>query len=187
MDIMELRMKSADTADGYIHAVREDQWSTQSNCTEWTVKQLVNHMVNENYWEPELLAGKTIKEVGDRFEGDLVGNNPVEVWEKSIREANAKIEATTPAIDKMCHLSYGDVPCHEYLSQRILDLTIHGWDVAKSTGQPLVLPPELVQFLWDTFSRQEEMLRSSGLFGKQISVPPGSELQTKLLALLGRQ
>lgn len=187
MGILELRKLAGQTADVYIHRIRDDQWGIPSNCTQWTVKQLVNHLVNENYWEPELLSGKTIKEVGDRFEGDLLGNNPVEIWEKTLKDANAKLDSNPNIIDRMCHLSYGNVPCHEYISQRILDLTIHGWDIAKSTGQDQKLPEELVKFLWDTFSPQEQLLRESGVFGQKIDVPATADLQTRLLGLLGRQ
>lgn len=187
MNLMELRKQSAEVADKFIHDVHEDQWDKQSNCTEWTVKQLVNHIVSGNYWEPEILAGRTLKEVDGRFDGDLVGNNPLQIWEKSIREANANLVRNPAVIDRMVHLSYGDVPCHEYLAQRILDLTIHGWDVAKSTGQDQKLPDELVQYLWDTFSNQDKMLRDSRLFGEEVPVPADAPLQTKLLAILGRQ
>lgn len=186
MDILELRRLAAQSADVYIHRIREDQWSTQSNCTEWTVKQLVNHLVKENYWEPEILSGKTAKDVGDRFDGDLLGNNPIEIWEKTIKDANIHIEANPNILDHICHLSHGQVPCHEYISQRILDLTIHGWDIAKSTGQDQKLPEELVTFLWETFSSQEKELQSTGLFGQKISVPDDADLQTKLLGMLGR-
>ena len=186
MDFMQLRKFAGQTADKYIGHIRDAQWEQPSTCSEWTVRQLLNHLVNENYWEPELLQGKKIKDVGNKYDGDLLGEAPIVVWQKTLASADEFLEANPNVIDHVCHLSYGDVACHEYISQRILDLTIHGWDIAKSTGQDTTLPPELVTFLWETFSR-ESMIRESGLFGKQIPVPETADAQTKLLAFLGRQ
>jgi len=37
----------------------------------------VNHLAGEDLWAPPLLAGSTIAEVGDRFEGDVLGAEPL--------------------------------------------------------------------------------------------------------------
>ena len=46
-------------------------------CTEWDVRALVNHVLGEIRWAVPLFAGSTIAEVGDRFDGDLLGDDPV--------------------------------------------------------------------------------------------------------------
>ena len=48
-------------------AIGPDQWSGSTPCTEWDVRMLVNHVAGEYLWVPEMLAGRTIAEVGDRL------------------------------------------------------------------------------------------------------------------------
>lgn len=187
MEILQLRKLAGETATRYVMHLHDDQWNIPSTYPGWTVRDTVNHLVKENYWEPEFVSGKRAKDVGNKYEGDLLGASPREIWEKTLHDADAAIEANPNVIDRICHLPHGDVPCHEYISQRILDLTIRSWDLAKSTGQDTVLPPELVQFLWDTFANQEKLIRDSGVFIQKVDIPPDADLQTKLLGVFGRK
>jgi uncharacterized protein (TIGR03086 family) len=74
-----------------------------------------------------------------------------------------------------------------YCGHRFIDVLIHGWDVAESTGQDTNLPEELVQACWEVVEPQLSELGGSGAFGTQVEVPEGADLQTKLLAALGRR
>ena len=60
-----------------VQAIREDQWALPTPCTDWSVRDLVNHVVGEDAWTGPLVRGSTIEEVGDRFYGDLLGDESV--------------------------------------------------------------------------------------------------------------
>jgi hypothetical protein len=53
---------AADEFGRRVHAVAAAQWSAPTPDAEWDVRALVNHVVGENRWAPELLAGRTIEE-----------------------------------------------------------------------------------------------------------------------------
>ncbi|HEX2117585.1 MAG TPA: maleylpyruvate isomerase N-terminal domain-containing protein, partial [Acidimicrobiales bacterium] len=57
-----------------VAAVRPDQWRDPTPDDEWDVRALVNHLVIEDLWAPPLLDGLTIAQVGDRFDGDQLGD-----------------------------------------------------------------------------------------------------------------
>src|SRR5207249_5126323 len=59
-----------------------------------------------------------------------------------------------------CAVSYGPVPGEIYAGHRFIDVLIHGWDLAKATGQDTGLDPELVQVCWEVVEPQVELLRS---------------------------
>ena len=59
--------------DARVRQIGEHQWQAATPDEDWTVRDLVNHLAGEDLWAPPLLAGSTIAEVGDRFEGDVLG------------------------------------------------------------------------------------------------------------------
>ena len=85
----DLYRRASDTFGAHVHRVRPDQWDLPTPCTEWDVRTLVNHVVGENRWAVPLFGGGTIAEVGDRFDGDLLGADPVAAWDESAAEALA--------------------------------------------------------------------------------------------------
>lgn len=76
--------------DRRVRAVRPEQWADPTPCTEWDVRALVNHLVTEQLWAPLLLDGATIEDIGDRFDGDQLGDDPVAAWASA---ATATLEA----------------------------------------------------------------------------------------------
>jgi uncharacterized protein (TIGR03086 family) len=160
------------------------QWSAPTPCTEWDVRALVNHVAYEQRWAPHLVAGETIAEVGDRYDGDVLGAEPL----ASLRDAAAASAAAFEGADLRAsvHLSFGDVPCTEYLTQMLTDAEIHGWDLATATGQDRTLDPDVVAALLPSVEANAELIRASGMFADPPPVPDDADDATRLLALLGR-
>jgi len=104
---------------------------------------VVNHLAGENRWAPPLFAGGTGEEVGDRYQGNLVGDDPVAAWDDSAAAAATAVDGPD-ALDRIVRLSFGDVPGHEYAMQLFADLLVHGWDLAHAIGAEERLDPELV-------------------------------------------
>ncbi len=72
------------------------------------------------------------------------------------------------AMEAPCAVSYGPVPGSVYCGHRFIDVLIHGWDVATSTGQDTTLDPELVEACFEVIEPQLDMLAASGMFGTVI-------------------
>jgi uncharacterized protein (TIGR03086 family) len=168
-----------------VDAVKDDQWAASTPCSEWDVRALVNHIVYENRWMPPLLEGKTIAEIGDRFESDLLGDDPKAAWQSSAAGATAAVQADG-AMDRTVHLSFGDFPGRDYTMQVFADLMIHGWDLARAIGADERLDPELVDVCAAWFAPLEEAYRSSGATAARPEVPSNADAQTRLLAAFGR-
>lgn len=186
MNVPDLYKRAVYEFDRRLQSIKDDQWDAATPCTEWTVRDVVNHMVNENKWVPPLLAGKTIEQVGDAFDDDLLGDDPKAAWRAASQEALAAAHGDG-AMDVTAHLSFGDFPGHYYIGQLLSDHTIHAWDVARAVGAAEELDRELVAFAHDFLAPESEQWRQVGIFGPEIDVPGDADPQTKLLALVGRE
>jgi uncharacterized protein (TIGR03086 family) len=185
-DQVKLHGVAAEGFDRRVAAIAADQWSAPTPCSEWDVRTLVNHLVYEAKWAPDLFAGKTIEEVGDRYEGDQLGDDPVGAWRESNAGARGAI-AEPGALDRTVHLSFADVPGSEYLNQLTLDLAVHGWDLARAIGADETIDPVLVDAILPYIEANAEMISGSGVFGEPVKVPADADAQTRLLGLLGRK
>jgi uncharacterized protein (TIGR03086 family) len=178
----------AEAIDGFgqrLGAVDDSQWNAPTPCGEWDVRTLANHVVGELLWVSPLLEGTTIAEVGDRFDGDILGDDPLGAWASAA--ADARSAASEPgAQERTVHLSFGDVPASEYLCQVTSDLVIHSWDLAQAVRADDRLQPTLVAFVDDYLSPQIEVWRSAGAFGPAVDVGPDAGTQDRLLAQTGR-
>jgi len=168
-----------------VRAIGGDQWDLPTPDEDWSVHDLVQHLVSETVWAPPLLAGETIEEVGDRFEGDLLGDDPKAAWEVAAGSARG---ATSGAdvLDRTVHVSFGEISGREYLTQVTVDLTVHAWDLARAIGADEELDAELVELAFAALEPQVEQWRAAGAFGSQVEAPPGATRQVQLLALTGR-
>jgi uncharacterized protein (TIGR03086 family) len=165
-------------------AVGADQWTAPTPDTEWDVRALVQHVVGEVVWIPPLLEGKTIADVGDRFEGDLLGDDPKSAWSRAVDETRAAVRAADP--DAIVHLSYGDVPARQYVDEVGADILIHTWDLARGINADDALPAPLVDRVAAWFAGVEDLWRSAGAIGPRVDVPENADAQTRLLAAFGR-
>src|SRR3954468_22168054 len=184
MDVTTLHRRTVDGWLRTLEGVGDDQWSAATPCSEWDVRALVNHVAGEERWIRPLLDGKTIADVGDSLEGDLLGDRPTEAGADAGRDALAAVDDLL-APNQQVHLSYGDEDAREYLTQIAADHLIHSWDLATATGQDAALDPAVVDTVAAWFADREEMYRSVGAIGPRGSQTGGP--QDDLLAAFGRQ
>jgi uncharacterized protein (TIGR03086 family) len=169
-----------------VEAIRDDQWHAPTPCSEWDVRDLVNHLVSENAWMPPLFEGKTVADVGSSLEGDLLGEDPKGAWRRSATAAEAAVRGDG-AMERPVHISMGDVPGADYTEQVLADLAVHGWDLARAIGADDTIDPVLLDAVEPFYERVMAMWKLSGAFGGDVDPPEGSDRQTRLLALLGRE
>ena len=162
-----------------------DDWSRPTPCTDWDVRALVNHVVGEDRWTKPLVEGKTIAEVGDAFDGDLLGEDPKASAMAAADEALTAVAERLPAGGTV-HLSYGEEDIAEYISQLVGDHLIHGWDLAVATGQNRDLDSELVGEVAAWFRNREKIMRSAGAIAARPESATGGNLQADLLIGFGR-
>ncbi|MFJ4675110.1 MULTISPECIES: TIGR03086 family metal-binding protein [unclassified Kitasatospora] len=184
-DLLALHARALEHFGALVRAVPADGWRAPTPCTDWTVRQLVHHLTSEQLWAPELLAGATVAEVGDRFDGDVLGDDPVAAWTAAADAARAAF-AAPGALERTVHLSYGERRAAGYAREMTVDAVVHAWDLAQGIGADATVDPAAAEFALAELSRQADSLAASGLFADPVPVPPDADAATRLLGLVGR-
>jgi uncharacterized protein (TIGR03086 family) len=185
MDLVDVYRQSLTEFIDRVHQVRPEQWPDATPCQGWDVRALVNHLVSQDRWTVDLLAGATIGQVGDRFDGDLLATDPIGMVSEAAKKAEEAI-AEPGALDRTVHLSFGETPAEEYVRQLLADHLIHSWDLAAAIGIDRRLDPELVRICAEWFAGRAEMYRHAGVIGPTVDLPEPVGEQDRLLALFGR-
>lgn len=184
IDIVELYRRASVGFVDRVRAVQPDDWSRPTPCSEWDVRALVHHVVEEQRWVPPLLAGATIEEVGDELSGDLLGADPTAAVQQAAGDAEAAVADSRPPGGRV-HLSYGDEEPEEYIRQVAADHLVHGWDLAVAIGGDAQFDPEVVAEVAAWFADREDLYRAGGGIAER---PPNSSAdpQDRLLTAFGR-
>jgi uncharacterized protein (TIGR03086 family) len=124
------------------------------------------------------------------FDGeDPTSEDHVAAFENASRAAGDAFKAPG-ATDKVFKMSWGDTPGSVALTLAIADATIHGWDLAKGTGQEIAIGDDIAQEVHVTTS---QMLEPNGSFPRgdsfspPVEVPDNAPIVDRMVAYLGRQ
>ena len=184
MDTAELFRNSVAAWLQRVEAIGPADWDRPTPCTDWSVRDLVNHVVGEDRWTVPLIQGQTMADVGDRLDGDLLGDDPLstaaQAAEEAVREVSARLTG-----ELRVHLSYGEEAGDEYVRQLIADHAIHAWDLAAAVDADRSLDPELVAEVAAWFADREDLYRQAGIIAPAVTTADTGQ-QARLLAASGR-
>lgn len=151
-----------------------------------TLREIINYHALDDAWVPDMLAGRTMDEVGrNRFDGDLLGDDPRDAFAAIVEKACSAAQELDD-LERVVHCSFGDFPAREYLWQINGFRGLRAHDLARVIGLDPDLPDELVQGLWEEISPHAEEWRAIGVFPPAVEVSEDAPLQDRLLGLTGR-
>jgi uncharacterized protein (TIGR03086 family) len=175
--------RRADDFARRIAAVKPDQWSNQSPCEDWTARDVVGHIV-------DMHAGILGPFGREPSPAASVAQDPVAAF----RSARADVEsllADPELAQTLTDTPAGYRSAADYVDNVISDdLPLHGWDLARATGQDDTIDPRDLNRIWEKLTDLPAgtlaWLRASEVFGPEVLVPERAPLQERLLGLIGR-
>lgn len=188
MDSLKALSKSRQEFETRLRQVGDDQWDLATPCTEWSVRDLVNHLLLGTRMTVQLLAGSTRDDVVAGLDDDLVSADPVGEFVALADQMEAGFGAADGLTGTVDH-PMGEIPRQMFIGFRMIDNAVHAWDLARAIGADDQLDADLVSQLWDDIQPQASMLAETGIFGQGASGDVGEDAptQTRLLDVLGRQ
>jgi uncharacterized protein (TIGR03086 family) len=176
----------ADIADDQWDTTLPSDFVTRAGSEPASFRALVNYHAFDDAWVPDILDGLTMEEAGaDKFDGDLLGEDPVASFEAIVDRACAAAGEVSD-LDAVAHLSFGDYSVREYFWQINQFRALRAHDIARVIGIDAALHPDLVQGIWDEVSPHAEQWRAIGVFPPAIPVADDAPLLDRLLGLTGR-
>lgn len=162
-----------------ISAVPSDKWDVASPCEGWSVRDVVQHILDTQKGSLEPV-GLSISG------GPSVDDDPVAAW-GHVREKMQDIldDPTRANLEYDGHFGKTDL-ASSIGSFYSLDLIVHAWDIAHPTGVDDTISSEDLDFVETFITQMGDNIRLDGVCGPAIEVPADADRQTKVLAQLGR-
>lgn len=168
-----------------LRLVGADDWSLPTPCSEWDVHALVNHVIGGNRRYTLLLQGASAEAVDRTRTEDHTGADPLAAFTITAGELAAAFREDG-ALRRIGHHPIGDRTGAELLAMRVLDLTVHAWDLARALDVDDVLDPDAVAFAM-THIGVIEAGRNHGSFASPTAPEAKTtSAQDRLLHLAGR-
>ncbi|MEU2717377.1 TIGR03086 family metal-binding protein [Streptomyces sp. NPDC007205] len=167
-----------------VAAVPEEAWGSPTPCSEWTVRQVLNHARIDQHAYGLVLAADRPGE--DPFQpADALHGDPVAELEK-VLDAVADAYAQLPADAGSVPTPLGPLPLPLAAGAGALDAAVHAWDIAVATGQNRPLAPALAAGLRPAADHLVPQLRAYGVFAPALASDGSRDEAAALLAFLGR-
>jgi uncharacterized protein (TIGR03086 family) len=180
-----LERANASTAK-ILENISPDQLSGGSPCTSWQVRDVVNHIVGNNFWFEAIARDGVAPDRPDNTAPDETAGDYVARFSEGSARAVTAFEA---AMDRTLTLPWGPMPASVFILMASADQFVHGWDLAKATGQSTALDPELAnEFLAFYRSAIADAFRGPDTvapFGPLVATTSGDPV-AQLAAVAGR-
>lgn len=176
--------RALDLFEGLLAGVPGDGWDAPSPCDGWTARDVAGHVTGGQYLIRSLATGEPAPDV-NTDPARFVPGDVMAAWREARKEAAAAL--TPEGLSRPVPVgALGRLPLGDYLQGYILEPLVHAWDLARATGQPSRLDPDLVHHAFATAHMIAADLRTAGHLAPQLPAPQGADEQTRLLAFLGR-
>jgi uncharacterized protein (TIGR03086 family) len=184
MDTLELLAGAYASTGRTIDGIRPDQLHAPTPCHDWDVHAVLAHVIGAT----ASLAATARRQPQPTLEGDPVGDDPAAAYAAVTADTYAAWQEPG-ALDGMVTLPIGvEVPATVAAGISFFDVLVHGWDLAKATGQDATLDPALAEAaIAVTAGLVTDDIRGVVGFGPAVEVAADASPTDRLVAFLGRQ
>lgn len=169
--------------DAVVAGIQADQWSAPTPCTELDVRGVLNHLVSGNLLFAAIVRGEPLP---DRSE-DHLGDDPLAAFRRAAGDLSEAF-AKPGVLESVYTAPFGTGQGALLLGVRIVEVLVHGWDLARATGQPADLPEDVAARALAA-TRRQLTSRPEGPgapFAPEVFVPEDARAIDRLAGFLGR-
>lgn len=165
-----------------VTAIRSDQWTADTPCSEWDVRALVNHLVGVNLRFAGLLNDGAMPSIPP----DCLGDDPAAAYRASSTQLMQAV-GRPGALERSYPGPFGAASGAELVQLRLADLLTHGWDLDQALGTSAQLPDDLTERALAFFQGKLTADNRGGRFAEPHPVADTASALERLAAFTGRQ
>jgi uncharacterized protein (TIGR03086 family) len=154
-------------------------------CTDWDLRTLLNHTILWTSYSAERRAyGESVAE--ELMSKDFTAEpGYAQAYQAQIARA-VQAWSDPEAWQRELGVMGSTTPAADVAAMLISEMVLHGWDVAKATGQDYHCDDEVAQAVLKTVEAQGDMFRQYQGFAAVVPVPDDATAFDRALALSGR-
>jgi uncharacterized protein (TIGR03086 family) len=179
VDIIDSLDSTFQHAHGVIAGVRPDQMGDRTPCPDWTVRDLLDHMIG-------VVSGLGAAAAGRARAPFELAPDPAAQFDAASASAMAAWRSPG-ALDRVVDGGPGPMPGRVLAGINLLDTATHTWDLATATGQPAALPDDVARAALEASRQIISPEIRVGRFGPECTAPDGAGPTERLVAYLGRR
>ncbi|MCA1832964.1 MAG: TIGR03086 family metal-binding protein [Actinomycetota bacterium] len=185
MDLRPFYFNALENTGRIVAGVQAEQLAADTPCEGWSLRELINHLIGGVYLFERALAGE--KNDPHQTPPDLAGDDPGVAFENA-RKLAVEGWSADGALERQVHV-FGEMPATGALRIALMEAVVHGWDVAKATGQDYGIEPMLATAMLDGLKKVygDAPRGDDGFFAPEVEVPENASPEDKLVAFLGRR
>lgn len=178
---------AAEAMASIVRDIEDDQLTAPTPCPDYDVRGLVNHLL---FWGPSLAGAGRKEPVPPPAAGEAEVDLTAGDWRGDLLALLAGItEAWAPggAWEGTTHMGGPtELPAAMIGDMAVGELVVHGWDLARATGQRLDLPEDVLTHLHQAVAATARQGRDMGIYGPEVPVPDSAPMLDRVLGLTGR-
>jgi uncharacterized protein (TIGR03086 family) len=171
-----------------VDGVTPAQYRLATPCEGWDVRAIMNHVLGTLSLGNALLGDNqpaVNMAPGELPDVDLVGDDPLKAYRIGVEALLGS--AGGDALTRSHITPLGAMPGAMLGGFTTLDIAVHGWDLARATGQDATLDATLAEDVL-VFARQTITDATRGpRIGPEVPVGPGASVTDQLAGYLGRR
>jgi uncharacterized protein (TIGR03086 family) len=185
MELRPLMVRAVETANAVVRGIGPEMMDRPTPCPEFDVRTLLGHLSG---WMTEPARGAALKRPSTGAPDEDFQPEPG--WAERLTErtrATAEAWSDPAAWEGTATLS-GEMqmPAETIGGLVFAEFLLHGWDLARATGQEYAPDDDLAEALFGQVSSMADMGRRYGAFGPEVSVPASASPTDRALGLAGR-
>ncbi|NUR63222.1 MAG: TIGR03086 family protein [Catenulispora sp.] len=178
--------EAAGAAARVVAGTRPEQFADKTPCSQWDVKELLNHLVLWTSYSferrarseqvgPELTERDFASEPDyaaryrEQLDRALAAWEPDEVWAGQVDTGS------------------GTMPAPQIAEMILMEMVLHAWDLATATGQRYTCSDEVAATVAKAVSDTAEMYRQYDGFAAEVALDADASVFERALAVSGRR
>lgn len=185
MDLHAQLTSAADQAARIVDGTKPDQFGLPTPDTEWDVRTLLNHLVLWTGYSFERRARS--EEVGPELtERDFAAEPDYAAAYRAQLDRALAAWAAPGIWDTEIDTGHSSMPARQLAEMILMEMVLHGWDLARATGQPFAVPEPVAETAARAVADSAEMYRQYDGFAAPVDPGPDADALERALAVSGR-